>query len=215
MQQLTIFVCRSPQYIAPELSICPSFNYEQSDIWSLGISLYRMLVGRFPFYHNDGQSCALSHRELFRKMLTSDFILPKTLSAGIVRIICILLYRILIYYFLIDARDLIQRMLSPESARASFDLLMFHPWIQPYIYWSDTVVKGHQDQATAATAATAASRSSSEKNKNKKESKSHKRMKKAVRMIRKVIRIIFKGPYPPPSSYYDLVDNSYLQKKNQ
>lgn len=98
LQQLILFVCRSPQYIAPELSICSSLNYEQSDIWALGISLYRMLVGKFPFYPDGGQSCTLSHKELFRKMFTSDFVLPKTLSVGIVRIIYIFLYILFIYH---------------------------------------------------------------------------------------------------------------------
>ncbi|KAI8647699.1 hypothetical protein BD408DRAFT_334570 [Parasitella parasitica] len=76
----------SLQYIAPELSVRSSFNYEPSDIWALGISLYRMLVGKFPFFANNGErgstACGLSHRDLFRKMFTSDFILPKTLSSG-------------------------------------------------------------------------------------------------------------------------------------
>lgn len=73
---------RSLQYIAPELSISPAFNYEQSSVWALGISLYRMLVGKYPFYSVSGRD--LSHRELFRKMLTSGFVLPKALSNGTV-----------------------------------------------------------------------------------------------------------------------------------
>ncbi|KAK4517961.1 uncharacterized protein ATC70_001310 [Mucor velutinosus] len=186
----------SPQYIAPELSICPSFNCEQSSIWALGISLYRMLMGKYPFCSASGRD--LTHRELFRKMFTSDFVLSKALSN--------------------DARDLIQRMLSPENARASFDLVMFHPWIQPYVYWSDSVVRDHQVQAEPAkaaaalsTTAPAASSQSTSKIKNKKH---RKRIKKAARIIRKVIRIIFKGPYPPPASYHDLVDR-HCRKKNQ
>lgn len=78
---------RSPQYIAPELSICPSFNYEQSSIWALGVSLYRMLVGKYPFYSGSGRD--LTHRELFRKMLTSDFVLSKALSSGTVVVFAI------------------------------------------------------------------------------------------------------------------------------
>ncbi|KAL9548189.1 hypothetical protein MBANPS3_005804 [Mucor bainieri] len=186
----------SPQYIAPELSICPTFSYEQSSIWALGISLYRMLVGRYPFYSVSGRD--LTHRELFRKMFTSDFVLPKALSS--------------------DARDLIQRMLSPENARASFDLVMFHPWIQPYVHWSDSVVRDHQEQASAAKAAAALLTTASatpSQSASKSQSKKHrKRIKKAARIIQKVIRIIFKGPYPPPASYHDLVDPNY-KKKNQ
>ncbi|GAN01663.1 hypothetical protein MAM1_0010d01097 [Mucor ambiguus] len=186
----------SPQYIAPELSVCPVFHYEQSSIWALGISLYRMLMGKYPFYSVSGRN--LTHREVFRKMLTSDFVLSKALSS--------------------DVRDLIQRMLSPENARASFDLVMFHPWIQPYVYWSDSVVRDHQEQAEAARAAaallTTASAAPSQSTSKSKHKKHRKRIKKAALIIRKVIRIIFKGPYPPPASYHDLVDPNY-KKKNQ
>lgn len=117
----------------------------------------------------------------------------------------------------IEVRDLIQRMLSPENARASFDLVMFHPWIQPYVYWSDLVIKDHQEQAEAARAAavlltTTSVAPSQSTSKSKKSSKHRKRMKKAALIIRKVIRIIFKGPYPPPASYHDLVDRNYKKK---
>ncbi|KAI8968511.1 hypothetical protein BDF20DRAFT_806691, partial [Mycotypha africana] len=65
----------SPQYIAPELSVQTKFNPEKADIWALGISLYRMLNGRYPFFDSEGDYF-ISHKELFKKMLKSEFDIP-------------------------------------------------------------------------------------------------------------------------------------------
>ncbi|CAO3589375.1 unnamed protein product [Absidia cylindrospora] len=76
-----------------------------SDVWVLGISLYRMLVGNYPFKAPDD-------RRLAKKMLHADFTIPEHLSE--------------------DVKDLLRRMLAPEQSRASLDLVMFHPWLKPY-----------------------------------------------------------------------------------
>jgi len=41
-----------------------------SDIWALGVVLFTMLYGQFPFY--DGVP-----RELFRKIKAADYTIPK------------------------------------------------------------------------------------------------------------------------------------------
>lgn len=45
------------------------------DVWVLGISLYRMLVGKYPFSANND-------RRLFNKMQQGDFSIPQELSDG-------------------------------------------------------------------------------------------------------------------------------------
>lgn len=68
---------RNSQYIPPELMTTGTYNSNGlADVWVLGISLYRMLVGKFPFI-------ASSDRKLFKKMLHADFSIPHTLSEGI------------------------------------------------------------------------------------------------------------------------------------
>ncbi|KAG2225784.1 hypothetical protein INT45_011452 [Circinella minor] len=91
------------QYLPPELP-CGVYNQSLADVWVMGIILYRMLVGKYPFN-------AVNDRKLFSKMMYGDFSIPQQLSD--------------------DAKDLLRRMLAPGNARASLDLILFHPWLKP------------------------------------------------------------------------------------
>ncbi|KAI9479549.1 kinase-like domain-containing protein [Zychaea mexicana] len=93
------------QYIPPELSTHGTYNHGLADVWVLGVSLYRMLVGKYPFV-------ASTDRKLFKKMQSADFGIPSSLSE--------------------DAKDLLRRMLAPDTTRASLDLVLFHPWLRSY-----------------------------------------------------------------------------------
>ena len=46
------------------------YSGKASDMWALGVVLYTMLYGQFPFYDS------IPH-ELFRKIKTAEFLLPK------------------------------------------------------------------------------------------------------------------------------------------
>ncbi|RCH78853.1 hypothetical protein CU098_005866, partial [Rhizopus stolonifer] len=93
------------QYVPPELFNSTKYSSELGDIWVLGVFLYRMLVGKYPF-------TAANDQQLFKKMLHCDFSIPAELSE--------------------DAKDILRRMLAPVSIRASLDLIIYHPWIKPY-----------------------------------------------------------------------------------
>ncbi|XP_071762148.1 tribbles homolog 3 [Centroberyx gerrardi] len=100
-----------PAYVGPELLTNGNKSYSgrAADIWSLGVSLYTMLIGRYPF--QDTQPAAL-----FAKIRRGAFSLPDWLSP--------------------QAKCLIGCMLrkSPAERLEASELLM-HPWLtNPYTH---------------------------------------------------------------------------------
>ncbi|KAF6717438.1 Tribbles-like protein 2 [Oryzias melastigma] len=94
-----------PAYVGPEL-LCSghrSYSGRAADVWSLGVSLYTMLVGRYPF--QDTQPAAL-----FAKIRRGAYSLPGWLSP--------------------QAKCLIGCMLRKEpSERLTASELLMHPWL--------------------------------------------------------------------------------------
>ncbi|CEG73429.1 hypothetical protein RMATCC62417_08814 [Rhizopus microsporus] len=91
------------QYIAPELYLHHEYHADSVDVWSLGITLYRLLVGRYPF-----NSDSMGDKALFERMLQFRYPIPNSLSP--------------------EAKNLIQQMLSPVESRISLNRLSNHPW---------------------------------------------------------------------------------------
>ncbi|KAI9261223.1 kinase-like domain-containing protein [Helicostylum pulchrum] len=98
----------TPQSIPPELLKCDRYNHELTSVWVLGILLYHMLVGKYPFDNKH----VVTHVELFNRMLVDPnfvVIMPDTLSA--------------------QAQDLLKHMLTPDpTKRATFAFIQSHPW---------------------------------------------------------------------------------------
>lgn len=94
-----------PAYVGPEL-LCSghgSYSGRAADVWSLGVSLYTMLVGRYPF--QDTQPAAL-----FAKIRRGAYSLPSWLSP--------------------QAKCLIGCMLRKEAdERLTASELLMHPWL--------------------------------------------------------------------------------------
>jgi len=59
----------SPAYISPDVLSGKPYLGKPSDMWALGVVLYTMLYGQFPFYDNVPQ-------ELFNKIKAADFAVP-------------------------------------------------------------------------------------------------------------------------------------------
>ncbi|KAL7829423.1 hypothetical protein AOLI_G00303080 [Acnodon oligacanthus] len=92
-----------PAYVSPEiLSGGGSYSGKQADAWSLGVMLYTMLVGRYPFHDPDPAT-------LFSKIRRGVFCLPDGLS--------------------LRARCLLRSLLRREpSERLTAAEVLIHPW---------------------------------------------------------------------------------------
>ncbi|XP_012276227.1 tribbles homolog 2 [Orussus abietinus] len=93
-----------PAYVAPEvLRSGRAYSGQAADIWSLGVLLYTMLVGRYPF--NDAE-----HASLFAKISRGQFAVPEGLSP---RAQCLV-------------RSLLRK--DPSERPCAEDVLR-HPWL--------------------------------------------------------------------------------------
>jgi serine/threonine protein kinase len=98
--QFTTF-CSSPPYIAPELITTGKYTYA-ADIWSLGIMLYALAIGKFPFFHNNLPT-------LHRQIISGQIHYPITLSD--------------------DFIDLLQRMLCCDPSNGvTIEQIKARPW---------------------------------------------------------------------------------------
>lgn len=94
-----------PAYVGPEiLSSRASYSGKAADIWSLGVALFTMLAGHYPFQDSEPVL-------LFRKILQGNYTLPQGLST--------------------PARCLIHCLLRREPAeRLRASGILLHPWLQ-------------------------------------------------------------------------------------
>lgn len=94
-----------PAYVGPEiLSSRASYSGKAADVWSLGVALFTMLAGHYPFQDTEP---AL----LFGKIRRGAFALPEGLSA--------------------PARCLVRCLLRKEPAeRLSASGILLHPWLR-------------------------------------------------------------------------------------
>ncbi|OQR98586.1 hypothetical protein ACHHYP_08309 [Achlya hypogyna] len=98
--------CGTPCYMAPEIIHRKTYWGPPVDVWSLGVLLYAMLCGFFPFR-------ARNYSDLYRKIVKGAFDIPASLSA--------------------DAHDLLRSMLAadPVMRLTVFDVRA-HPWTRRF-----------------------------------------------------------------------------------
>ena len=98
----------SPNYVAPEVLSSGTKGYtEKCDIWSLGVTLYIMLCGYFPFYHR-------IEKIMYQQIVTGDYSLEDPewdcISSG--------------------AKHLVRRMLTVDPRqRPSAEECLREPWV--------------------------------------------------------------------------------------
>jgi len=93
-----------PAYVSPEiLRSNTQYSGRSADMWGLGVMLYTMLVGRYPFH-------GAEHTGLFAKIRRGQFTLPDNLSSR--------------------AKCLIKCLLRKEpSERITTEDVLVHPWL--------------------------------------------------------------------------------------
>ena len=93
-----------PAYVSPEiLRTNTRYSGRAADMWGLGVMLYTMLVGRYPFH-------GAEHSGLFAKIRRGQFSLPDSLSSR--------------------AKCLIRALLRKEPGeRITTEDVLVHPWL--------------------------------------------------------------------------------------
>ncbi|GAB6030150.1 Tribbles 2 [Chamberlinius hualienensis] len=92
-----------PAYVSPEILTTNSgYSGKAADMWSMGVMLYAMLVGRYPFHDTE-------HSTLFNKIRGGHYVIPDSISS--------------------KAKCLIRCLLrhNPTERLAADDVLK-HPW---------------------------------------------------------------------------------------
>ena len=82
-QKLKIF-CGTPSYMAPELTQKREYEGKAVDMWALGVLIFVMLTGTFPFRGN-------SESELYARIQRGNFTVPDYLSREAKKVISALL----------------------------------------------------------------------------------------------------------------------------
>ncbi|XP_051050507.1 sperm motility kinase X-like [Phodopus roborovskii] len=72
--------CGTLEYCAPEIFTGVEYDAQANDIWSMGVVLYTMVTGRFPFE-------AKTYSQMKEKMLHPEYSIPSMLSQSIVNLI--------------------------------------------------------------------------------------------------------------------------------
>lgn len=94
-----------PAYVSPEIlnNGIPTYSGRAADMWSLGVMLYTILVGRYPFHDNEPTA-------LFTKIRKGQFLLPPSLSS--------------------KAKCLLKSILRQDpDLRLSAEECLSHPWL--------------------------------------------------------------------------------------
>lgn len=95
----------TPAYLAPEqIAAGKLVDLCKTDVWALGVLLYKMATGLFPFR-------AKTEADLRKKILKGEYSFPSTVSLSV------------------ELRQLLQSLLSTEERRPRVSEIASDPWL--------------------------------------------------------------------------------------
>lgn len=99
------FICGTPNYMCPEAANKIEHDLFKADIWALGVILYKLLTGIFPFRSKN-------QADLMKKIQSGTVTFPKSVILST------------------SMRDLIEWMLSPSQRdRPTIMQVLQHSWL--------------------------------------------------------------------------------------
>lgn len=99
-------ICGTPNYIAPEVLEGKTGHSYEVDVWSLGVIIYTLIIGKPPFETSDVKTT-------YRKIRMNQYSFPDNVPISD------------------DAKDLIQKILIGEpSARPTLDEILNHSFFK-------------------------------------------------------------------------------------
>ena len=105
-EQRKMTVCGTPNYIAPEIICGKQGHSYEVDVWSIGIIMYTMLIGRPPFETRDVKTT-------YKRIQANDYSFPEAVPISF------------------HARDIITKILTQNPAkRPSLDQIKHHRLLQ-------------------------------------------------------------------------------------
>ena len=98
-------ICGTPNYIAPEVLEGKQGHSYEVDIWSLGVIIYTLIIGKPPFETNDVKTT-------YKRIRSNQYTFPESASISD------------------QARNLVSQILNNDPAkRPTVDDILRHPWI--------------------------------------------------------------------------------------
>lgn len=111
-QSISKSTCGTPEYMSPEVLFEDRYDGKTADVWAMGVSMYVLLTGTFPFAReSDAEvSNVIRIQRMFARIIKGDMQPAPHLSA--------------------ECQDLLRRMLHPApEKRASVAEVALHPWL--------------------------------------------------------------------------------------
>eukprot|EP01026_Neomeris_dumetosa_P030650 TRINITY_DN2447_c1_g1_i3.p1 TRINITY_DN2447_c1_g1~~TRINITY_DN2447_c1_g1_i3.p1 ORF type:complete len:299 (+),score=44.22 TRINITY_DN2447_c1_g1_i3:333-1229(+) len=101
-------------YAAPEVFQLENGVYDQrADLWSLGVTLYIMLVGAYPFLREEDKKIRGGgmNKKMIQRILRADYFIPNNIKCSL------------------ELKDLLSHLLVPDpNKRYTIDQVKKHPW---------------------------------------------------------------------------------------